>query len=127
VYDLVARKVFISRDVLFFEHCFPFFQQHSGIHTPLPLPISDDIDNLVSLTGHDQHPQPNSIPAQLQTSPDSPIVQPSASESQQHQVNIQPQDNTLEQNVSSSDTILHPRKSTRSHKTPARFQDYICS
>ena len=31
------------------------------------------------------------------------------------------------QNLPSTDTVLCPRKSNRSHKTPARFKDYVCS
>jgi len=128
--EKAARRVFISRDVLFFEQSFPFLQQNSGTHSPLPLPICDDIDNLLSLTNHNQVnqlPQQSSTSTQFQTFPDNPPVQHFTSDSSQHHAEAQPQDNSSVQNFPSLDTVFHPRKSTRSHKTPTRFQDYICS
>jgi len=44
LYDLDEKRVFIFRDVLFHEHCFPFLQKELGNSSSLPLPICDIFD-----------------------------------------------------------------------------------
>jgi len=64
VYDLEANRVFISRDVLFYEQSFPFLQQKLDNQSSLPLPVCDDSDNLSSLSDYSQPPQQNSTSIQ---------------------------------------------------------------
>ena len=82
VYDLAARKAFISRDVLFFEQCFPFLQQHNGSPLPLPLPICDNTEDFPAGFDHDNmssHTPTSVLPHNL---PDNPSVIQSSDSSQ---------------------------------------------
>jgi len=117
LYDLEAKKVFISRDVLFHEQYFPFLQKDLGNHSSLPLPIYNNFDNL---SDYFQPPQQSSTPAQSSHQPSTSQLRDS----------VPPQsltENTLSPHLSSTGTLFQPRKSTRSHKTPIRLQDYVCS
>jgi len=79
VYDLAARKVFISRDVLFFEQCFPSFQQHNGTSSPLTLPIYDDVEDLPTVPVHNPMSQHDSTPTLPHNLPDNFLPQSSDS------------------------------------------------
>jgi len=60
VYDLEAKKVFVSRDALFYEQSFPFLQQTFDNQSTLPLPVCDGSDNLLTLHDYSQPPQQDS-------------------------------------------------------------------
>lgn len=65
LFDIETRKFFVSRNVNFHEHIFPFasIQEASEIHAVLPLPISEHLDTL----SHTQPPltPPNPPPINI--------------------------------------------------------------
>lgn len=47
LYDMTNRKIFLSRDVIFHEHIFPYETEHPkpDYHdTPLPIPSDDTVN-----------------------------------------------------------------------------------
>ena len=73
VYSLETKKIMISRDVLFYENCFPFMQSDTADHSTLPLPF---MMYLTILFIHNLHktPQSNSRPLTLHLSLHSNIM-----------------------------------------------------
>lgn len=73
-YDLTARKIFVSRNVTFFEHIFPF-QHISAINTHLVIlnsaPDISDIDISSILTSHNLSNSASLVP--IPSSPVDPI------------------------------------------------------
>ena len=141
LYDLSTKQIFMSRDVIFYEHLFPFHtSQH--LHTAqdtaslvLPHPITDmsapissvfsDLDNTPNspLSTHSFTPLPDgsspaapstSLPIGHNTHPSSVVSLPSASV-------ISPE------NVIPDPPSLILRKSTRLHKPPSYLQEFHCN
>nr|GMD79331.1 uncharacterized protein LOC109163845 [Ipomoea batatas] len=117
VYDLVSKKLLLSRDVIFYEHIFPF--QHDTVHkeriTQIILPSMNEIPIEVSDVMQPQNQvrtnDENSCglgPLSEETSEPSPGMA-------NHQVN--PSVNTDQQIT---------RRSTRQKHTPTYLQDYVC-
>jgi len=103
----------VSRDVLFHENHFPFMHSDTADHSTLPLPIHDILDNSF-------HPPSAQNTTEQQQASDPASVSP-----QQHNDSVSSQHHSAD--LPSLDAVLQPRKSTRTHKRPAHFQDYVCS
>ena len=119
VFDLNTKKVIISRDVIFFENCFPFLQQEVIQHSPLPFPVSDYNDVSVSpiVQSFQQAHQLTEYTEGRQH-----LEPPTESTAARQQV-AQPS----ETNITPVQPALPTRRSSRSHKTPSHLQDFICS
>ena len=109
LYNLESKKVLVSRDVIFYENCFPFDQQKHSSHLPLPLPITDESDQFLhsfclAVTGSQQ------VTPSQQNSAGTSIPQP-----------------TMMLPTRKPTVQVPTRKSTRSHKSPSHLQDFICS
>jgi len=103
LYDLETRKVIVSRDVVFYENCFPYMQQgHKWHNSPLPLAIHAEED----------------CPSQFY-----PQQQPQVS----HSSMPSPPTADMQHSSTTSAVSLPIRRSTRNHKTPSHLQDYVCS
>jgi len=126
LFDLKAKKVIVSRDVIFHETIFPFHSLPHSSDIPLPA-ISKYIPNTLnlSLSIHDPfsteaviHPQNNfnSSPSSCNTSDftSSPVLNQSVP-------NLSPH-NPSQINSHSSQPL---RRSTRTHKQPAHLQDFF--
>ena len=84
----------------------------------MPFPICDNSDNLLD---YFQLPQQSSTPTQ------SVSLQPSTFQLDDSVPHQSLTENTLSPHLSSTDTLFQPRQPNRSHKTPAKLQDYVCS
>ncbi|CAN1785707.1 Retrovirus-related Pol polyprotein from transposon TNT 1-94 [Linum perenne] len=122
VYDLNSHKVFVSRDVSFYESVFPFQQsaETSQIDTSEIPPFKyPDFDQPIS-------PPPHTSPSSPHITTNDPIPvsdtsnQPETNDSDHSDIN-----DTEIPNIQSIDQ-LPPRRSTRTHKTPNYLQDYHC-
>ena len=101
LYDLSTHKIFVSRDVKFHEHIFPFQETPSqSIPTPLPQPPLFDIPT-------SSHPTP------ILPTPSPPPILPTPS--------LPP---ILAQLPSHTTQSLGPRHSTRPRTTPAWLSDF---
>ena len=128
VYNLETKRVFISRDVVFYEQYFPFIH-HSNQHTPLPLPVCDASDNIqpvYNVPSHSQHQDGSQQSHTIAAPQSSGLLQTVTSEAAPapHQT-LPPVQHTAQQPP--TEVVHQLRKSTRSHKTPIHLQDYICS
>ncbi|MCH92306.1 retrovirus-related Pol polyprotein from transposon TNT 1-94, partial [Trifolium medium] len=131
LYNLETFHTFISRNVVFHEHVFPYTPPSPPTDTSTP--ISHSVFDFL-LDSHSPHPQPSSAPHQLPNPEPSPInlpsvtspnLEPSVVESSQlplipYQINtdIDQQDDTIHENR---------RRSQRIHKPPGYLTDFHCS
>ena len=143
LYDLSTKQIFMSRDVIFYEHLFPFHTSqhfHTAPNTAslvLPHPITDmsapissvlfDIDNTTNspLSAHSFTPLPaGSSPAAPSTAlPFSHNTHPSSTPDSSL---------PLASVISPEHVILDPtfitlRKSNRIHKPPSYLQEFHCN
>jgi len=133
--DIEAKRVSVSRDVVFYETYFPYVEQKHQSHLPLPLPISNDIDHSFYFTSPLTQQQPpiegTSSTQVLSQPPNLTAFQPSSViPSTQRDSDSQPAtqiSDSLQPPPTTTETMWPTRKSTRSHKPPSHFQDYICS
>ena len=127
LYDLENKKVCVSRDVIFYETYFPFLTQEDKTHVPLPIVINDDLDSpfLSSNTTAPVQQQQSSTQTDLAAPvPESFAPQSAASNSLQ----VLPSSAVPPQINSRTTAPSQPSKrSTRSHKPPSHFQDFVCS
>jgi len=110
---LENRKVIISRDVIFYENCFPYMQQNlKWPDSSLPMTIHDI---------EDSSSQP--CPQQVSRAPitEAPI------DSMPSQTVIDTTADIMQHPTPSTEALLPIRRSTRNHKTPSHLQDYVCS
>jgi len=118
LYDLEARKVFVSRDVVFYENCFPYMQQKHDSQLPLTTIIPNEEDSLFQ-----QYLQ-QYLQQTSRTTNDSAPTQPPGDiiVIQQSQSSGPPKPLPTIINAS-----IPTRRSTRNHKIPSHFQHYVCS
>ena len=105
LYDLSTHTIFVSRDVKFHEHIFPFQDTPSqSIPTPLPQPPFFDNPTFPLTSSHHTPiiPTPSPTPILPTPSPPSILAQPSSRPTQS----------------------IAPRRSTRLHTTPAWLSDF---
>ena len=98
LYELETKKVFVSRDVIFHENCFPYMQQDHVSSLPLPPLIQDEEDSLV---------QP--VPQQ-RTSADTDVISSHITEASSDL------DTSLQPVPPSVEAPILTRRSTRAHK-----------
>lgn len=111
VYDLQTRKVFVSRDVIFYEHTFPYklLPTDESNDVPLPLTITDD------------HPIPKSVHT---NNPQSPVITDNVEI--RHQDALPTDADPDEHTDPITDIVVHePRRSTRDRRPPAWLESYV--
>jgi hypothetical protein len=143
LYDLSTKQIFMSRDVIFYEHLFPFHTSqhlhtaHNTASLVLPHPITDmsapissvffDIDNTTNspLSTHSFTPLPDgSSPAAPSTSlPFGHNTHPSSAVDS----SLPPASVISPENVIPDPPSLTLRKSTRIHKPPSYLQEFHCN
>ena len=107
LYDLSTHNIFVSRDVKFHEHIFPFQETPSqSIHTPLPQPPF--FDNPTSSHYTPIIPTPSPTPILPTPSPPPILAQPPS----------------IPLNPPRPTQSLAPRRSTRLRTTPAWLSDF---
>lgn len=95
ILDLNTYETFVSRDVHFYEHIFPFKTVHKPVTNLFPKQSSDVVDDLPSMPLVMEHPTAEHVPPTT----------------------------TTETSSSSADESI-VRRSSRHHKLPARFTEY---
>ncbi|CAN1833819.1 Retrovirus-related Pol polyprotein from transposon TNT 1-94 [Linum perenne] len=123
IYDLITHSTFVSRDVIFYESVFPFYDlsQHDSADSSSFLPSTSFSDDFPP----SHPPAPMHNPTNSSSNPTPP---PSDSETDE-----ETNQNTLPQSPQStadrsSPAVIEPilRRSTRPHKTPNYLQDFHC-
>jgi len=107
VMSLSDRRIYVSRDVVFHEHIFPFAQPQQSQSQPIlpssTFPICSDVSHTV-----DTNMAPADAPVPTSTPPSTPEISPAV-------------------DPSSSAPMEHPRP-VRAHKVPSYLKDYVmCS
>jgi len=128
LYDMETKKIFISRDVVFHENYFPYAAHKHQSHLPLPLPINNE--DVLHTSSSIQHTLAGDLVHTSNTpiNPSATLLQPSEVPSSPVQTQPISQPAThINPSSSVQQNVLPIRKSTRSHKSPTHYQDYICS
>lgn len=124
LYDIATKKFIISRDVLFFEHKFPFHTSDLTTSpepfpdTVLPMPIPEPTittDTAITPETREHSPPPATKPTAItpetrEHSPP-PVNEPNHALVPDHDPDVLP--------------VSPPRRSTRPHNPPPYLQDYI--
>lgn len=131
LYNMETRSCFVSRDVIFHEHIFPFLKSPINAASFCPSPFAACFDDSPSTTTSFHYISPvsststssSSLPTPHASSPPAPssnsphlFSQPSAS--------ISPPHVPLFHSTSSSPPAL--RRSSRVHKQPEYLKSYVC-
>ena len=128
LYDLEAKRVFVCRDVFFYDNYFPYARQEHQSLFPLPLSIGHDIDHFFHITIPSTHGQQQHSTEETQGTQDSSSFQPhSAIPSTLPSSSLQqetPSTSSHQPPPAPTETALPTKRSTRSHKPPPHFQDY---
>lgn len=125
LFNLSTRQVFVSRDVIFHEHLFPFDASTLSSLGPSPRISSSHVDfsNSTDLVSSPSNSSPahSDSPSSPSDSIPSPISSPSASIlSLISSTLVAPPVQTL------SPLIQPIRKSARTHQPPAHLADFVC-
>ncbi|KAK2359287.1 hypothetical protein QL285_084673 [Trifolium repens] len=138
LFDLHTKELFLSRDVSFFEHLFPYNKISSDTTTHIPTPTIPDPAYLDDLFQY----SPQNLPTTTHHNSPSLNTQSPLSSNNHHSpsnsVNTNPQ--ILSQNISTtslpvttstsslSQPVVEPlRRSTRQTTKPAYLQDFHCN
>lgn len=154
VYDLESHKCFVSRDVIFQEHSFPFHQSSltkssplsnnnstvtfddpissfdntplpNNLSTPsIPIPTSSPSSDSYQLPTANNHSSPIMSHIHSPVSINSPITVPFSSPTSS--MSLTPTSHHTTTLSSNNDILPIPRHSSRISKPPAKFQDFIC-
>lgn len=125
LFDLDAKVVFISRDVQFYEHIFPFKGKdlnelnHSRYAPVLPDPPISPAERIINVSPMEPEPQDFD---------DEPPV-PAQNDDTSHHFNPEGLTVDLRSQVSPTHAELQsepPRRSTRNRSAPLRYQDCYC-
>lgn len=115
MYNFFTKSIFVSKDVHFYERCFPYHHQDPNFVKQLFL--TNNINQSTSIKEEDPNFQQL---FQLMEQGES------SSGGTKHSKNTDQHDTSFEPY---SDLELHSniRKSSRSHKTPIHLEDYVCN
>lgn len=120
VYDLVSKRILVSRDLVFHERHFPFHFASPSQTKPLPffLPVSTPPSNFIPNSFDDSF-QPT-IPSQNPIAPPPPSAVPTSP------IPTAPPSTLIDLTDPASFSSPPVRASTRPHKPPSYLKDFVC-
>lgn len=113
IYNFFSKTVSVSKDVQFYEHCFPYHQGPSFINQMF-LPNKTSQSTLLQ-----EDPIFDELFQQMEQSDPKGSGTEQSDQIHQH--------DTLSKPHSDSELHIDLRKSSRSHKTPSHLEDYVCN
>ncbi|XP_019223692.1 PREDICTED: uncharacterized protein LOC109205435 [Nicotiana attenuata] len=120
--SLTSKTCFISRDVIFLEHIFPFFKASNQPSHILSSPLSTCFDTDCSV------PPPSTSPASSSSiDPPSPILHPAPTSPHVSHASSPPDSSHIDHSVPVSSSPLPTlRRSSRPHNPPSYLNSYVC-